>query len=42
MSASGSDYPDRDHATCAARAEEIGRVAGAGGEGEAVDDGDRA
>jgi hypothetical protein len=42
MSASGSDYPDRDRAACAAGAGEIGRVAGAGGEGEAVNDGDRA
>jgi hypothetical protein len=34
MSASGSDYPDRDRAACAVGAEETGHVAGAGGEGE--------
>ena len=42
MPASGSDYPDRDRAACAVGAEETGHVAGAGGEGEAVDGGDRA
>src|SRR5260370_14600980 len=41
-SASGSDYPDRDRAACAVGAEEISHVAGAGGEGEAVQGGDRA
>src|SRR5260370_42275139 len=41
-SASGSDYPDRDRAACAVGAEETGHVAGAGGEGETVDGGDRA
>ena len=39
---SGSDYPDRDRAPCAVGAEETGHVAGAGGEGGAVDGGDRA
>ena len=39
--AGGSDDPDRDRAACAAGAEETGHVAGAGGEGEAVDGGDR-
>ena len=39
---SGSDYPDRDPAACAAGAEETGHVAGAGGEREAVYGGDRA
>ena len=42
MPASGSDYPDRDRAACAVGGEETGHVAGAGGEGEAVDGGDRA
>jgi hypothetical protein len=41
-SASGSDYPDRDPAAYAVGAEETGHVAGAGGEGETVDGGDRA
>src|SRR6266704_3496243 len=41
-SASGSDYPDRDRAACAAGAEGTGHVAVAGGEGVAVDGGDRA
>ena len=40
MSASGSDYPDRDRAARAIGAEETGH--GAGGEGEPVDGGDRA
>src|SRR5260370_35198176 len=39
--ASGSDYPDRDRAACAVGAEETGHVAGAGGEGETGDGGDR-
>jgi hypothetical protein len=34
MSASGSDYPDRDRAARAIGAEETGHVAGAGGEDE--------
>ncbi len=42
MPASGSDYPDRDRAACAVGAGETGHLAGAGGEGEAVDGGDRA
>lgn len=42
MPASGSDYPDRDRAACAVGAEEIGHVAGAGGEGKPDDGGDRA
>jgi len=42
MPASASDYPDRDRAACAVGAGEPGRVAGAGGEGEVVDGGDRA
>ena len=42
MLASGSDYLDRDRAACAVGGEETGHVAGAGGEGEPVDSGDRA
>ena len=42
MSASGSDYPDRDRAARPIGAEETGHVAGAGGGGEPVDSGDRA
>ena len=42
MSASGSDYLDRYRVACAVGVEETGHVAGAGGEGEAVDGGDRA
>ena len=42
MPASGSDYPDRDRAARAVGAGESGHVAGAGGEGKAVDGGDRA
>ena len=37
MPASDSDYPDRDRAACAVGAGETGHVAGAGGEGEAID-----
>lgn len=42
MLASGSDYLDRDRAACAVGGEETGHVAGAGGEGKAVDGGERA
>ena len=37
MLASGSDYLDRDRAARAVGGEETGRVAGAGGEGKAVE-----